>query len=236
MSRICWSAGNSRRMFSRSESSICSLGARCAASRNVRDNVSVVESSGDTQLKSRCHPLDHLPQAKHEGSSMQDRTLYSIQESRRLLGGISRNMIYQLLRTGRLASVVIGSRRLISAEAIADLIERSTTTESPSRGDGASFQVPRADHAAPSVAFLCSRSYRAQSKLSFYKFLGTSTIPRRRSSAGRNLSDRLHRQAWHTMMPSPYPESTRKNSIRSGLSCAHKRARTRPVVFAPACR
>ena len=63
---------------------------------------------------------------------MQDRTLYSIQESRRLLGGISRNMIYQLLRTGRLASVVIGSRRLISAEAIADLIERSTTTVSPS--------------------------------------------------------------------------------------------------------
>jgi len=63
---------------------------------------------------------------------MQDRTLYSIQESRRLLGGISRNMIYQLLRTGRLASVVIGSRRLISAEAIADLVERSTTTVSPS--------------------------------------------------------------------------------------------------------
>jgi excisionase family DNA binding protein len=63
---------------------------------------------------------------------MQDRTLYSIQESRKLLGGISRNMIYQLLRTGRLASVVIGTRRLISAEAIADLIERSTTTVSPS--------------------------------------------------------------------------------------------------------
>lgn len=63
---------------------------------------------------------------------MQDRTLYSIQESRKLLGGISRNMIYQLLRTGRLASVVIGSRRLISAGAIADLIERSTTTVSPS--------------------------------------------------------------------------------------------------------
>jgi hypothetical protein len=44
---------------------------------------------------------------------MQGRTLYSIQESRKLL-------------------VVIGTRRLISAEAIADLIERSTTTVSPS--------------------------------------------------------------------------------------------------------
>jgi hypothetical protein len=73
-----------------------------------------------------------IPKAEHEGSSMQDRTLYSIQGSRGLLGGISRNMIYQLLRTGRLASVVIGSRRFISAEAIADLIERSTTTVSPS--------------------------------------------------------------------------------------------------------
>jgi Helix-turn-helix domain len=74
---------------------------------------------------------------------MQDRTLYSIQESRRLLGGISPNMIYQLLRTGRLASVVIGSRRFISADAIADLIERSTTTESPSRGAVRRSKSPR---------------------------------------------------------------------------------------------
>ena len=74
---------------------------------------------------------------------MQDRTLYSIQECRTLLGGISRNMIYQLLRTGHLASVVIGSRRFISAEAIADLIERSTTTESPSRATVRRSKSPR---------------------------------------------------------------------------------------------
>jgi excisionase family DNA binding protein len=42
---------------------------------------------------------------------MQDRSLYSIQEARKLLGGISRNTIYQLLRSGELASVVIGCRR-----------------------------------------------------------------------------------------------------------------------------
>ena len=71
---------------------------------------------------------------------MQDRTLYSIQESRRLLGGISRNMIYQLLRTGRLASVVIGSRRFISAEAIADLIERLSL----SKRDFSPFMMGRA--------------------------------------------------------------------------------------------
>jgi hypothetical protein len=74
---------------------------------------------------------------------MQDRTLYSFQESRRLLRGISRNMIYQLLRSGRLASVVIGSRRFISAEAIGDLIERATTTESPSRGAVRRSKSPR---------------------------------------------------------------------------------------------
>jgi hypothetical protein len=64
---------------------------------------------------------------------MLDRALYSIQESRKLLGGISRNTIYDLMRTGQLASVLIGCRRFISADAIADLIARSTTTDSPSR-------------------------------------------------------------------------------------------------------
>jgi len=64
---------------------------------------------------------------------MQSRALYSIQESRELLGGISRNTIYDLMRTGQLASVLIGCRRFISADAIADLISRSTTTDSPSR-------------------------------------------------------------------------------------------------------
>ena len=63
---------------------------------------------------------------------MQDRALYSIQEARKLLGGISRNTIYGLLRTGELASVVIGCRRFISSAAIAEFVARSTTTVSPS--------------------------------------------------------------------------------------------------------
>jgi excisionase family DNA binding protein len=37
--------------------------------------------------------------------------LYSIQEARKLLGGISRNTIYQLLRSGELASVIIGCQQ-----------------------------------------------------------------------------------------------------------------------------
>jgi excisionase family DNA binding protein len=63
---------------------------------------------------------------------MQDRVLYSIQEARKLLGGISRNTIYGLLRTGELASVLIGCRRFISSAAIAEYVARSTTTVSPS--------------------------------------------------------------------------------------------------------
>ncbi len=47
------------------------------------------------------------------------------------MGKMSRNMIYGLLRTGELPSVVIGGRRFISAEAIAALVKRSTTTRSP---------------------------------------------------------------------------------------------------------
>jgi excisionase family DNA binding protein len=64
---------------------------------------------------------------------MQDRALYSIQEARKLLGGISRNTIYRLLRTGELASVVIGCRRFISRAAIQEFIQAATTRVSPAR-------------------------------------------------------------------------------------------------------
>ena len=63
---------------------------------------------------------------------MNGRVLYSIKEARQLLGGISRNTIYALLRSGRLPSVVIGCRRFVAQTAIADLVATSTTTESPS--------------------------------------------------------------------------------------------------------
>lgn len=66
-----------------------------------------------------------------ERTRMQERDLYSIDEARERLGGISRNSIYQLLHKGQLASVIIGTRRLVSAAAIAQLIANSTTTASP---------------------------------------------------------------------------------------------------------
>jgi hypothetical protein len=62
-----------------------------------------------------------------------DRALYSIEETRARLGGISRNSLYAMLRAGSLPSVVIGCRRFVSAEAIAALIKNSTTSISPSQ-------------------------------------------------------------------------------------------------------
>ena len=75
-----------------------------------------------------CRPLNRR---QNTGSSMQDRTLYSIQESREDLGWHLSQYDLPASTTGR-CEPVIGSRRFISAEAIADLIERSTTTVSPS--------------------------------------------------------------------------------------------------------
>lgn len=71
--------------------------------------------------------------AAREGS-VKDRDLYTIEEAREQLGGISRNTIYDLLRNGELASVQIGRRRFISAAALEAFIATSTTTASPSLG------------------------------------------------------------------------------------------------------
>jgi hypothetical protein len=60
-------------------------------------------------------PFFHFPTDR---CLMKNRALYSITEARELLGGMSRNTIYSLLHTGQLTSVVIGSRRFISQEAI----------------------------------------------------------------------------------------------------------------------
>jgi hypothetical protein len=62
---------------------------------------------------------------------MNDRTLFSITEARVMLGGICRNTIYDLMRNGEFASVVIGARRFVSREAITAFIAKSTTTTSP---------------------------------------------------------------------------------------------------------
>jgi hypothetical protein len=60
-----------------------------------------------------------------------DRELYSIEQPRALLGGIARNTLYDLLRSGALTSVPIGRRRFIAAEAIAAFIATASTTDGP---------------------------------------------------------------------------------------------------------
>ena len=78
------------------------------------------------------HPVA-VPFSPRAGSSMRDRDLYSNEEARELLGGISRNTIYSALRTGELSSVVIGCRRFISAAAIQEFIQAAKTCVSPAR-------------------------------------------------------------------------------------------------------
>ena len=70
-----------------------------------------------------------------------DRELYSIEQARARLGGIARNTLYNLLRSGALASVPIGRRRFISARAIAAFIAESSTTDGPEGAVAAAGQA-----------------------------------------------------------------------------------------------
>ena len=76
-------------------------------------------------------PVTDTTAGPEANAPVRDRDLYSIDEARERLGGISRNSIYQLLHKGQLASVIIGTRRLVSAAAIDQLIANATTTTSP---------------------------------------------------------------------------------------------------------
>ena len=58
-------------------------------------------------------------------------TLYSINAARKRLGGISRDTIYGLLSSGRLASVVMGRRRFIPEAAMDEYVAASTTRVAP---------------------------------------------------------------------------------------------------------
>jgi excisionase family DNA binding protein len=122
--------------------------------------------------------LADLTRFTPDALAMQEPTLYSIQEARRLLGGISRNTIYQLLRTGQLASVVIGCRRFISRAAIDELIAKATTTVSPSRASTRSRV--RGQTVSPlASAFLSSRPSSEGSELTLCVAVSSSLGVRR---------------------------------------------------------
>ena len=75
-----------------------------------------------------------------------DRELYSIEEACRLMGGIAKNTLYRLLRSGAQASVPIGRRRFIAAEAIATFVceqpDDARTGGDPGFGDAAERFAP----------------------------------------------------------------------------------------------
>ena len=94
-----------------------------------------------------------------------ERALYSIEETRARLDGISRSSLYVMLRAGDLPSVVIGCRRFVSAEAIAALIRNSTTSASPSQ-DAVRSRRPlvNAGYALPSTARVSTRSRKSDAE------------------------------------------------------------------------
>jgi len=94
-----------------------------------------------------------------------DRALYSIEETRALLGGISRNTLYAVLRDGSLPSVVIGCRRFVSADAIAALIRNATTSVSPSQHAARSRRpLVNAGQLLPSTARTGTRSRKSDAE------------------------------------------------------------------------
>ena len=62
--------------------------------------------------------------------------LVSIDEARRLLGGRGRGRIYELLKEGRLDSVVDGGRRFILVESLQRFVNTlELNPETPAKGD-----------------------------------------------------------------------------------------------------
>ncbi|WP_280246523.1 helix-turn-helix domain-containing protein [Nocardia abscessus] len=50
--------------------------------------------------------------------------LHSVDNTRNLLGGISRTLCYQLMASGELRFIKVGTRRMVPESAIADFIAR----------------------------------------------------------------------------------------------------------------
>lgn len=90
------------------------------------------------------------------------RSLYSIEEAMQLLGGISRNTIYNLLRAGALPSVEFGRRRLISQKAIDEFVASRTTADMNSLLDSASYANTRS--ASPPAVAVVSDAHKRRAR------------------------------------------------------------------------
>lgn len=61
-----------------------------------------------------------------------ERDAYTVEQTRHRLGGVANQTIYNLINSGELRSITIGTRRLIPAEAITEFIKlRASVTKRP---------------------------------------------------------------------------------------------------------
>lgn len=91
---------------------------------------------------------------------MTDRDLYSIEEARERLGGIARNTIYDLIRSGELSTVLIKRRRFVSASAIAAYISAAQSEQPPMARRGTDARVVQMRLGLQPVASRRSRTGR----------------------------------------------------------------------------
>ena len=80
---------------------------------------------------------------------MDTRELYSIEEDRFVLGGMSRATTHELHSSGELPSMVIGRRRFVRAAAIATSTRTVASSERRASGRHRSVQIPLQLEAAP---------------------------------------------------------------------------------------
>jgi len=74
------------------------------------------------------NPAESLPAGHPDRPTppeMIRRKAYSVDESRLLLGGISRASIYELINSGELQTVMLCGRRLVPEQAIDELLRES---------------------------------------------------------------------------------------------------------------
>lgn len=76
-------------------------------------------------------PVERIDEPRRNGATTQPaiKLLYTMKEAQLLLGGLSDDTIYKLLRQGELNSLKVGSRRLITRTSIDAFIEREVERE-----------------------------------------------------------------------------------------------------------
>ena len=79
-------------------------------------NLTIKRVTSDVRTSSQSHDAPVAPYGKVSSGDKLEPLAVSVGEAARL-AGVSRTMLYQALRAGRLRSLKIGSRRLITIEA-----------------------------------------------------------------------------------------------------------------------